>query len=317
MNRGAQAIVAAVLTSACATQARPDDAVVRALHDTYSFKPHELDRKQQEARGKGLDALWDAATKDPKRYLPAIRAELAGDRQLPFFYFDAGRLLVKLSNEPADRALALAALARVDLSDIEPIDYVTAVNGFARDGLDSSVAAFKILAEPDFVAYVPAHALELHQGMALQFMLLPSGHPAIAAAVVARFAVEKTESAKKALLLLAFDLAPDGDALLRRVAGDASETPAVRTDARTLVKQMSDVAAVRTTVQLMALITGRAPPPASAPEVLPPGFPKTVPEVLAARRKAAARISDEALDEMELDTMLLRMYLARDPGPSH
>ena len=311
MGLGALAIVATMLASEIAPQSAPDATVLAAIRATYSFKPHELTDKQQTKQSKVLDAFWGAATKDPARYLPAIRAELAGDRQLPFFYFDAGRLLMQLSSERADHALVLAALARADLQDVQPLVYVQEVNGFAREGLDTSPAAFKILADPKFVAYVPEHALELHHGDALRFMLLPSANPAIAPAVVARFAAEKTAAAKHALLTLAFDLAPDGDALVRRVAADEKEVPAVRTHAQSTVKLMSQIAAARDAYDLLALVTDK-PPAAVHPKDPPPGVPKTAPETLAARRKAAGRISDEALDDIEMDTMLLRMYLAHD-----
>jgi hypothetical protein len=295
----------------------PDAAVVNSLHATYSFKPHELSEKQQVAQSKALDAFWDAATKDPARYLPVVRAELAGDRQLPFFYFDGGRLLLQLSNQAADRALVLAALARADMRDIRPLSFVQEVNFLARDGLDTSAAAFRVLADPKFVAYVPEHALKLRQSDALRFMLLPSGNAAIGQAVIARYAVEKTEAAKQALLVLAFDLAPEGDALVRRVAADDKELPAVRAHAQATLKLMAQIAAARNAGELMALVMGKAPDGARSTTEMPPGFPKTVAEVLAARRKAAGHISDEALDDIEIDSMLLRMYVAQGAAKPH
>ena len=314
MAGGAKALLMATLAAGTAA---PDAAVLNSLHATYSFKPHELSEKQQAAQSKGLDAFWDAATKDPTRYLPAVRAELAADRQLPFFYFDGGRLLLQLSNQPADRALVLAALARADMRDIRPLLFVQEVNFLARDGLDTSAAAFRVLADPKFVAYVPEHALKLRQSDALRFMLLPSANPAIARAVVARYEVEKTEAAKQALLVLAFDLPPEGDALVRRVAADDREIPAVRAHAQATLKLMAQIAAARNPGELMALVMGKVQAQARNTTEMPPGFPKTVAEVLAARRQAAGRISDEALDDIELDSMLLRMYLARAGGQAH
>jgi hypothetical protein len=314
---GALATVAAMLASTPAPPSAPDAAVISSLHATYSFKPHELTAKQQIAQSKSLDAFWGAATKDPARYLPAVRAELAGDRQLPFFYFDGGRLLLQLSKQPADRALVLAALARVDMRDVRPLLFVQEVNFLARDGLDTSAAAFRVLADPNFVAYVPEDALKLRQSDALRFMLLPSANAAIAPAVIARYAAEKTEAARQALLVLAFDLAPEGDALVRRVAADEKEIPAVRAHAQATLKLMAQIAAARSPGELMALVMGKAPAAARSTSELPPGFPRTVAEVLAARRKAAASISGEALDDIEIDSMLLRMYLARDAGTAH
>lgn len=317
MAGGAQALLLATLAAGAAAQPAPDAAVVSSLHATYSFEPHELSEKQQVAQSKALDAFWDAATKDPGRYLPAVRAELAGDRQLPFFYFDGGRLLLQLSHEPADRALVLAALARADMRDIRPLLFVQEVNFLARDGLDTSAAAFRVLADPKFAAYVPEHALKLRQSDALRFMLLPSANAAIAQAVVARYAVEKTEAGKQALLVLAFDLPPEGDALVRRVAADDKEIPAVRAHAQATLKLMSRIAAARNAGELMALVMGKVSAQARSTAEMPAGFPTTAAQVLAARRQAAGRISDEALDDIELDSMLLRMYLAHAGSPAH
>jgi hypothetical protein len=290
-------VLAGMVVAGCGGGRIP--AVARALRETYSFKPHELTPEEQRAKSGELDKLWSAATKEPNRYLPALRAELGADRQLPFFYYDAGQLLLKLSSTKADRALALNALTRVDVRDISSLDYVKTVHGFARDGLDTSAAAFKIFEDPKFNPYVLAHALELHQDLSLLFMLLPSANEAIGPAVVARYPNEETESAKNALLLAAYNLAPVGDALVRRVAADSHEAPAVREYAQKLAKAMSNIAETDLT---------------NLPKL--DDVPKTVAGVLAARRKHAGRISDEARDDLENDTLLLRTWLARDARAS-
>jgi hypothetical protein len=286
---------ATTASTATAASPAPDPEVVRALRETYAYKPHELSQAQQHEKLAVLDKLWASASQEPQRYLPALRAELAGDRELPFFYYDGGQLLMKLSSAAPDRALALEALKRVDLQDIAPLYYVETVHRLARDDLDTSAAAFRIFEEPSFDPYVAEHDLHLHQSYSLLFMLLPSAHAAIGPAVIARYPQEKSESAKTALLMAAYDLAPLGDPLLRSVAADAKEAPAVRAYAETLVKAMSSIAATD---------------PAKLPSL--EGVPSTVAETLAARRKAAGRISDEALDEIDADTLLLRTWLARD-----
>jgi hypothetical protein len=112
--------------------------------------------------------------------------------------------------------------------------------------------------------------------------------------------------------VLAFDLAPDGDALVRRVAADDKEIPAVRAHAQAMLKLMSQIAVARNPGELMAVALGKAAPAAQSTGEMPAGIPRTAAEVLAARRQAAGRISDEALDEIEMDSMLLRMYVAHD-----
>jgi hypothetical protein len=277
--------------AALASHAR-DPAIVARLRGAYSFKPHELTDAQQTERSKSLDALWDDAQKDPGRFIPALRAELSSDGELPFFYYDGGQLLSKLSQAPADRAIVLAALARVDLRDLQPLDYVQTVHALAREDFDTSAAAFKIFDDPKFRAYVPEHALELGYADALKFMLLPSSSASIPGAVVTRYPKERRADAKKALLTIAYEFPPEGDALLRRVAADAKEAPALRDHARKMVAVMDSVAATD---------------PASVG--LHDDGPRTIPAVIAARRDSARRISDEALGELELETRALRTWL--------
>jgi hypothetical protein len=259
------------------------------VRQTYSFKPHELDDDQQTAHAAELDRFWDLVSKHPDRYLPQLRAELEADRQLPFpfFYFDGGQLLMKLSPAADDRRRVLGALARADLLDIEPISYVRTVSGLARDGLDTSAAALRILDDPQFNPRVVEHALELGRGDSLIFMLLPSNNPAIAPAVLAEFPKRRDEGARKALLLMTYHLAtPEGDGLLRRVAADTSEAPAVRASAQGLCRAMTDAAR-------------GAAADAASPDA-----------ARALQRNAARRISDEALSEIDAATRRLRAVLA-------
>jgi hypothetical protein len=181
----------------------------------------------------------------------------------------------------------LGALARADLLDIEPISYVRTVSGLARDGLDTSAAALRILDDPQFNPRVVEHALELGRGDSLIFMLLPSNNPAIAPAVLAEFPKRRDEGARKALLLMTYHLAtPEGDGLLRRVAADTSEAPAVRASAQGLCRAMTDAAR-------------GAAADAASPDA-----------ARALQRNAARRISDEALSEIDAATRRLRAVLA-------
>jgi hypothetical protein len=283
---------AAPVVSSPSAAAPPEPAIVARVRETYAFEPHELTEAQQTEKSKGLDALWDSAKKEPARFIPALRAALSSDGMPPFFYYDGGQLLAKLSTAPADRAIILAALARVDMRDITPRAYVETVHALAREGFDTSEAAFKILEDPKFVAYVPEHDLELGYVDALKFMLLPSSSAAIPGAVVARYPKERAEDAKKALLAIAYYLPPEGDALVRRVAADVKEPPALRDYAREIVGVVDGEAAAD---------------PASL--ALHDDGPRTIPDVIAARRKSAGRISDEALGELEFETRVLRTWL--------
>jgi hypothetical protein len=180
-------------------------------------------------------------------------------------------LLLRLSDAPSDRRLALAAVSRCDLRDVQHTEYLRQVHRLATQGEDTTEAAFHILVEPRFSAFIPLHSLTLGQNYALVYMLLPGDPSGWLRPALARLATESEPTAQKSLLLLAwyaqtdeadaaitaFSTAPDKPApnrahareLLARNAGMSRlATPtsedSLRAERRDIMKHVSDEALI-------------------------------------------------------------------------
>lgn len=166
----------AILAGLARAQAPASDEAL-AFHakvvGLYSFEPHKLSSEQIEAKSKVLDSFWEEVKADPKRYLPLLRNELRDARNSAFFSYDGSKLLLALSKERNDQALALEAIPRADLRGIQHTDYLRTVHGFARNGFNTIKAALRVLDYPDFEAFIVQHALTLGQDYSLIYMLFP------------------------------------------------------------------------------------------------------------------------------------------------
>lgn len=176
------------------------------IHDeilkVYSFQPHLLTTAQIDERSSELDKFWTEAQTYPDRYVPGLRQELDDAKNPPFFFYDGSMLLLKLSDTPPDRKIALKAIARCDLHDVQSKDYFYQVHRLAALGEDTTVAAFHILEDPKFKVFIPQHVLTLGQDYALIYMLLPTEPKFWEAPAIQRLNQESDTTAQKSLVLL-------------------------------------------------------------------------------------------------------------------
>lgn len=252
------------------------------IRATYAFAPHELTSEQIAEKSKILDALWSQAEARKDLYLPVLRSELVQRNAPPFFLYDGSMLLLSLSDTPADRRVALGAMARCDLRDIQTTDYFQQVHRLASLGEDTTDAALHVLAEPQFQVFVPQHALTLGQDYALVYMLLPTDPIPWLPRVLARLLTESDLTAQKSLLLSAwYAQTKEADAAIAAFAGDATKPNESRKYAQELSSR---------TASLLA----------SAPAIF-----KSEDALRAARRETMKRVSDEALIELDRQTAQL------------
>ena len=127
--------------------------------ELYSFEPHKLTNAEMQAKAGQLDQFWAMAKADPSNTLPLLRRELENPSNSAFFYYDGSKLLLALSTDRSDQALALRSIAKADLQGVQHSDYLKTVHWLASKGFDARDAAFRILAFPDFKAFIPQHAL--------------------------------------------------------------------------------------------------------------------------------------------------------------
>jgi hypothetical protein len=226
-------VLSLLLASSAAGQSAP---IHQQIQQIYNFQPHLLSNQQITEKSAALDQLWTTAKKERSQYLPALRQELGDFKNPIFFLYDGSMLLLSLSDTPIDRKIALAAMARCDLRDVQAKDYFLQVHRMATLSEDTTAAAFHVLEKPKFTVFIPQHVLTLGQNYVLIYLLLPTDQAYWLQPAMDRLKTERDETVQKSLLLLLWYARTDAaDHAVSAFASDATKPSASRTYARELV----------------------------------------------------------------------------------
>lgn len=272
--------------------AAPKTAAFHArVYEIYNFHPRDLNQAAQAEKSKQLDTFWHDVKSSGAEGLVNLRDELSREDSPPFFSYDGAKLLLSISKTHDDRILALTAIARSDLRDLQQNDYFYTVHSFAVDEFDTSEAAMKILTDDKFRFFVPQHSLTLTQEMCLLFLLGPIKDSYYLSKAESRlFNVKTSVTAKKSLLtLLGYTVTKQGDAALARFAADNSQPAEARDYANKIVAAVKSMGST-----------------AAAGKAL-----KSYGELKAEQRKDFGRVSDEALYDVQDVQVQLRQIGAQ------
>jgi hypothetical protein len=206
------------------------------IQQVYNFQPHLLSREEMTRKSRVLDRFWVQAEERPEVYIAALRQELADFANPPFFLYDGSILLLSLSDTPADRKTALAAISRCDLRDLKTTDYFLQVHRLASLNEDTTTAAFHVLEQPDFKVVFGENVLTLGQDRALVYLLLPTDQKYWLGPAITRIGMERDQTAQQSLLLLLWYAQTDAaDKAIRDFAGDSARPAALRSYAQGLI----------------------------------------------------------------------------------
>ena len=212
---------------------------------TYNFQPRTLNQEEIAKKSKVLDGFWTKVQSTPKENVPLLRNELKNFSNSPYFLYDGSMLLLAMSKTDIDKSIALNAIAHSDLRDLQATEFLRTVHGMAKDGLNTTDAAFLILSEPKFIAFIPQHALTLGQNYSLIYMLLPTNEGYYLQASIQRLKTEKDETAQKSLLLLLwYTVTAEGDRAISSFIADVSKPKSVRDYASELRERNLNVSKV-------------------------------------------------------------------------
>jgi hypothetical protein len=210
--------------------------------ELYSFEPHKLTNAEMQAKAGQLDQFWTMVKADPSSTLPLLRRELENPSNSAFFYYDGSKLVLALSADRSDQALALRSIAKADLQGVQHSDYLKTVHWFASKGFDTREAAFRILAFPDFKAFIPQHALTLGQDYSLICMLFTMEETLFVPDLFARLAAESNVQTQKSLLLaLWYAATPAGNATIKAFASSQDNPPEATIYARSLMERKTSL----------------------------------------------------------------------------
>jgi hypothetical protein len=253
------------------------------IQATYDFEPHKLSDEKQKQKSKSLDNFWKKVTDNKEKYLPELRKELQDTSNSTFFSYDGGHLLLSLSKSNEDCQLALTAMLRGNLKDIDGTDYVRSMNYFSQKGLNTTEAGLKIIFADKFWAYIPQHSLMLDKYNSLLFILLPiSTDLYLTKVIVALKQSKDTTTINNILHFLDYSCACAADSVILKYSSDNTQLDTVRKVASNIVKNNSHISRS--------------------------DRPKKYMVFTAKRREILRRISDEALYELDEVTNRLKGY---------
>ncbi len=257
--------------------------LTKEIDEVYDFKPSKLSDKEQETKIPSLDKFWNKVKKDTNQYLPMLRAELKSKNHNPYFYFDGSGLLLSLVNNKLDKQLAIEAIAKCDLSDISQRVYVTTLNSLANEGIDVTKAAIKILGEEKYSFFIPQHAMSFDKEFCLAYMLLPQQESKYIDTLITIFKDLKPNSQISILTTLWFAFSCKGDDFIKSVMSDTTLKNEVSLYAKKIMQ--------RTRI-----------------EKVERDYLKTLNsnELKNMRKRSLQRFSDEAVEELDLTTRLMR-----------
>ena len=211
-------------------------SIHQQIQQVYNFQPHLLSNQQIQQKSPVLDQFWAKAKAEPSVYVPALRQELADFRNPPFFLYDGSMLLLRLSDTPADRKIALAAIAHCDLRDVQAKDYFLQVHRMATLDEDTTAVAFHVLEHRDFKVFIPQHALTLGQNYVVIYLLLPTDQDYWLRPAIARLTTERDQTAQQTLLLLLWYAQTDAaDEAITAFASDVSKPSTSRSYAQKIM----------------------------------------------------------------------------------
>jgi len=234
--------VCVLLFSIVSSAAGQSDSIHQQIQQTYNFQPHLLNNQEITKKSAALDQFWTRAKAQKSEYVAPLREELANFKNPPFFLYDGSMLLLSLSDTAVDRKIALAAMARCDLRDVQQKDYFLQVHRMAALNEDTTAAAFHILEQPNFKVFIPQHVLTLGQDYVLIYLLLPTVPDYWLQPAIDRLKTEHDPTAQKSLLLLLWYGQTDaGDKAISVFAGDPSRSSVPRTYAGELLHRKDQV----------------------------------------------------------------------------
>ncbi len=255
----------------------------KQIDEIYSFKPSKLTKKEQETKLPALDKLWSDVKKDTANLLPLLRKELLANGHNPFFYYDGAGLLLSLTSSKSDKEIAVEAMSKSDIDDIDRKIYVKTLNSLANEGIVVTKAAIKILADENYSFFIPQHVLTFNQGYCLTYMLVPQKDKSYVDTLVSIFNSLKPTSQKSVITTLWFEYSCKGDSLLKAIQTDKTYDKEVRDYA----KKILGYTKLSKDQQEFIKVIGKT-------------------EIEQLRTSSLQRFSDEAIEELDMTTRLMR-----------
>lgn len=152
-------------------------AIAAAEKKTYGFRPAKLSDEERKQKSDAMDSFWSLVKRSGPEGVTCLRSLL--EKQADgFAVFDEASLLYSLDHSPESADAAAQAVARTDLADVQPANYVRMALRLAHEGVDiEPIAKNYLTAKKDVTTYLPLHGgykLDRTAGAILLYGIMPT-----------------------------------------------------------------------------------------------------------------------------------------------
>jgi hypothetical protein len=151
--------------------------ISEAEQRTYGFQPSKLSFTERTQQSSAMDAYWELVKGSGAQGIACLRSLLQKQND-GFAVFDEASLLYSLDHSPESVHVIAGAIAKADLSEVKPEEYVRMGLLLARQGVDiEAIAHNYINAKNDVTAYLVPHGgykLDRTAGAILLYGVMPT-----------------------------------------------------------------------------------------------------------------------------------------------
>jgi hypothetical protein len=151
--------------------------IAAAEKKTYGFRPAKLSDAERKEKATAMDSFWNLVKRSGPEGVACLRSLL--EKQADgFAVFDEASLLYSLDHSAESTDAVAHAVARTDLADVQPANYVGMALRLAHEGVDiEPIANNYLTAKNDVTTYLPRHGgykFERTAGAILLYGIMPT-----------------------------------------------------------------------------------------------------------------------------------------------
>lgn len=137
------------------------DSLTLLKNKVYGFKPSQLSDSLKNGKNNDLDLFWNAAHNNPKAAAPCLQTMIENENKDPYFCYDAAMLLLQLDTTSKYHQAVVDGLKKCDLEDLQLDPYLQICFYLAKEGIDISALAVKLISSPGASVYLREHVITL------------------------------------------------------------------------------------------------------------------------------------------------------------
>jgi hypothetical protein len=188
----------------------------KQIDNIYNFHVQKLSKEEHLEVTKNLDTLFKKIESDTTLYLPLLREELKTDGHFPYFYYDCSHLLMLKSEKKSDLQICANAFIKCDIKEVGRKEYVQLNTFLAKNGIDVTKSAIKILDDSSFEFLADKHFFTYTKSYCLLYCLHNLNPQLYTETLISYFNKTKDEDAQRAIItVLWFSYSCKGDEFLK------------------------------------------------------------------------------------------------------